>query len=293
MTNDPPLYVSPRSRKGICFFFIICLIIIFLPRIVRSFDKPLSINLSKTAIETFNEKRNWHKKKEYQKKSRPAYKKKVFLAPERRFDPNQYQKNDWIKLGLSEKQVAVVLKFTEKGLYSNDDLEKIFVIPSTLFNLIKDSTYYPIAPTKKQEFTEKKLLVTHEIELNINTASENDLLSIKGLGPYFAKAILKYKAELGGFVRKSQLMEIFKMSNESYDKIAPYLTINPSDVRTININEATVEELNAHPYLNWGQANSIVKMRMQKVGFKDINEIKQSHLIDEETYEKLIPYLSI
>jgi DNA uptake protein ComE-like DNA-binding protein len=172
-------------------------------------------------------------------------------------------------------------------------LEKIFVIPSTLFNLIKDSTYYPIAPTKKQEFTEKKLLVTHEIELNINTASEKDLLGIKGLGPYFAKAILKYKAELGGFVRKSQLMEIFKMSNESYDKIAPYLTINPSDVRAININEATVEELNAHPYLNWGQANSIVKMRMQKARFKDINEIKQSHLIDEETYEKLIPYLSI
>jgi competence protein ComEA len=227
------------------------------------------------------------------KKSRQADKKKVFLAPERRFDPNQYQKNDWIKLGLSEKQVAVVLKFTEKGLYSNDDLEKIFVIPSILFNLIKDSTYYPTAPIKKQEFPEKKLLVTHEMELNINTASEKDLLGIKGLGPYFAKAILKYKAELGGFVRKSQLMEIFKMSNESYDKIAPFLSINPSDVRTININEATVEELNAHPYINWGQANSIVKMRMQKVGFKDINEIKQSHLIDEETYEKLIPYLSI
>ena len=125
MNADYPFYVSPRNRKGITLFFLICLTVIFLPRIVRSFDKPLSINLSKTAIETFNEKRNWHKKKEYQKKSRPAYKKKVFLAPERCFDPNQYQKNDWIKLGLSEKQVAVVLKFTEKGLYSNDDLEKI------------------------------------------------------------------------------------------------------------------------------------------------------------------------
>ena len=64
-------------------------------------------------------------------------------------------------------------------------------------------------------------------------------------------------------------------------------------MRTININEATVEELNAHPYLIWGQANSIVKMRMQKNGFKNINEIKQSHLIDEETYEKLLPYLSL
>ena len=124
-------------------------------------------------------------------------------------------------------------------------------------------------------------------------ASENELLTIKGLGPYYAKAILKYKDELGGFVRKSQLMEIYKMNTESYEKIIPYLKINPSDVRTININEATVEELNAHPYLIWGQANSIVKMRMQKNGFKNINEIKQSHLIDEETYEKLLPYLSL
>ena len=104
---------------------------------------------------------------------------------------------------------------------------------------------------------------------------------------------MKYKDELGGFVRKSQLMEIYKMNTESYEKIIPYLKINPSDVRTININEATVDELNAHPYLNWSQANSIFKMRIQKNGFKNINEIKQSHLIDEETYEKLLPYLSL
>ncbi|MCX6190895.1 MAG: helix-hairpin-helix domain-containing protein [Flavobacteriia bacterium] len=246
----------------------------------------MKITISKSKIADFEKRR-----KEYYQKTSYAKRKTRYKAPALRFDPNTYKKEDWLRLGLSEKQVNVVLKFTEKGIYSNEDLQKIFVIPAALFTLMKDSTFYPCKPIFNK--IEKVPVPLTKIEIDLNMASENELLTIKGLGPYYAKAILKYKNELGGFVRKSQVMEIYKMNTESYEKIIPYLKINPSDVRTININEATVEELNAHPYLNWGQANSLVKMRMQKNGFKNINEIKQSHLIDEETYEKLLPYLSL
>ena len=286
MTHDPPLYVSPRSRKGVAFFFFICLIIIFLPRIVRSFDKPLKITISTSKIANFEKRR-----KEYYQKTSYVKSENRYKVPPLRFDPNKYEKVDWLKLGLSEKQVNVVLKFTRKGIYSNEDLQKIYVIPSVLFALMKDSTFYPSKPFVNK--IEKAKIPLVKVEIDLNSASESELLVIKGLGPYYAKAILKYQNELGGFVRKSQLMEIYKMNSETYDKITPYLKIDPSDVRTMNINEATVEELNAHPYLNWGQANSIVKMRMQKNGFKDLNEIKQSHLINEETFEKLLPYLSL
>ena len=264
MTNDPPLYVSPKSRKGVAFFFFICLIIIFIPRIVRSFDKPLKITISTSKIADFEKRRKENYQKTSYVKSENRYK-----VPPLRFDPNKYKKVDWLKLGLSEKQVNVVLKFTRKGIYSNEDLQKIFVIPAVLFTLMKDSTFYPCKPMANKIENAKIPLV--KVEIDLNTASESELLVIKGLGPYYAKAILKYQNELGGFVRKSQLMEIYKMNSETYDKITPYLKINPSDVRTININEVTVEELNAHPYLNWGQANSIVKMRTQKNGFKDLN----------------------
>ena len=247
MNADYPFYVSPRNRKGIILFFLICLTVIFLPRIVRHFDKPFKISVSKSKIADFEKRR-----KEY------------------------YQKTYYV---------------TQKGLYSNDDLKKIFVIPDILFKLIKDSTFYPIRPTYIKIIEEKSILSPKEIDLN--TASESELLAIKGLGAYYAKAIIKYKGELGGYVRKSQLMEIFKMSSESFEKIIPHIHINPSEIRLLNINDATLEEFNAHPYLNWSQANSIFKMRIQKNGFKNINEIKQSHLIDEETYEKLLPYLSI
>jgi hypothetical protein len=59
-----------------------------------------------------------------------------------------------MQLGLSEKQAAVVLKFTSRGLKSNEDLQRVFVISDELFELIKDSTFYPTF--EKPDITEKK-----------------------------------------------------------------------------------------------------------------------------------------
>jgi competence ComEA-like helix-hairpin-helix protein len=195
-------------------------------------------------------------------------------------------------LGLSEKQAAIVLKFSKNGLRSNDDLKRIFVISDELFALIKDSTYYPERPII--DYESKKVVEEKVIEkLNINTASIEELESLKGIGPFFAKQIIKYRDQLGGFVKKEQILEVWKMTIESYETLTPQIEINKSGLKKINLNTITVEELNAHPYLNWSQANSIVKMRMQRTKFSDVNEIKESKLIDEETFEKLIPYLSL
>ncbi len=52
-----------------------------------------------------------------------------------------------------------------------------------------------------------------------------------------------------------------------------------------------LEDLKIHPYFRWNIANSLIKMREQKNGFKNLNEIKESVLINEELFEKLKPYL--
>ena len=83
------------------------------------------------------------------------------------------------------------------------------------------------------------------------------------------------------------------MTPETYDKIKDNVFISEKDVKRIRINSVTIEELKAHPYLNWNKANSIIKMRIQRNGFKNIEELKESVLIDTETYEKLFPYLSL
>ena len=288
--DEEPLYVSKRNRRGVVALVVFSVIIIFLPRIAQLFNSDVVLDVSTEEVQSFekskknfqNEKRNYYNKYE---------KKKHFSAPPRKFNPNEYSAEDWMNLGLSEKQVAVLLKFTKNGIRSNEDLKRIFVISDELYALIKDSTYYPERP--KTEYTPKIIEEKKVQKLEINTASVEDLENLKGIGPFFAKQIIKYRDKLGGFASKEQILEVWKMTIETYDKLIPQIEIDKSKIRKLKINEVTPEELKKHPYLNWSQVNSIVKMRMQRTKFNAIDEIQESKLIDAETFEKLIPYLSL
>ena len=288
--DEDPLYVSKRNRRGVVALVVFSVIIIFLPRIAQLFNSDVVLDVSTEEVQSFekskknfqNEKRNYYNKYE---------KKKHFSAPPRKFNPNEYSAEDWMNLGLSEKQVAVLLKFTKNGIRSNEDLKRIFVISDELYALIKDSTYYPERP--KTEYTPKIIEEKKVQKLEINTASVEDLENLKGIGPFFAKQIIKYRDKLGGFASKEQILEVWKMTIETYDKLIPQIEIDKSKIRKLKINEVTPEELKNHPYLNWSQVNSIVKMRMQRTKFNAIDEIQESKLIDAETFEKLIPYLSL
>lgn len=288
--DDEPLYVSKRNRRGVVALIVVAVIIVFLPRFAQLFNSDVELDVSTEDVKAFEKA-----KKNFQNKKRNYYtkyeKKKRFSAPPRKFNPNEYSAKDWMNLGLSEKQVAVLLKFTKNGIRSNEDLKRIFVISDELYALIKDSTYYPERP--KTEYTPKVVEEKKVQKLEINIASVEDLENLKGIGPFFAKQIIKYRDRLGGFASKEQILEVWKMTIETYDKLIPQIEIDKSKIRKLKINEVTPEELKNHPYLNWSQVNSIVKMRMQRTKFNAIDEIQESKLIDAETFEKLIPYLSL
>lgn len=214
-----------------------------------------------------------------------------FSAPPSKFNPNSYTKEEWMALGLSEKQAAVVLKFTKRKLRSNDDLKKIFVINDELFDLIKDSTVYETV--EKNEVLPSNSPRTTKISVDINTASEEELMKVPGIGPFYAKNIVKKRNELGGYVEKKQLLELWKMNQEKYDQCMEYFTCSTSNIKRLNINTATAEELAAHPYITWNVANSLVKMRTQVGKYKKLEDIKKSVLVTPELYIKIYPYLTI
>jgi DNA uptake protein ComE-like DNA-binding protein len=236
-------------------------------------------------------------KREFERKNKYPVKRKL-KRPPARFDPNSYSAEEWMQLGLSQKQTEVVLKFTKRGIYSNEDLQKIFVIPEALFLLIKDSTVYPLRPKYSNEikdetkaFPNKDTDRNKTILVELNTADQTELESIPGVGQFFAKMILKKRTELGGFASKDQLLEVYKMDKEKLDAIEKYVRVNPDIIIPLNINTASFEELYKHPYINSKVANSIVKMREQKGGYKSVDELKESLLIDRELFLKLKPYV--
>ena len=290
MKYEDPFVISKRSKRGLLVLILASLGLIFFPRVYMFFQKEEALVINSEQIAEFE---RTHKKFEKRNYSNYYSKKKKYKAPDSKFNPNTYTLSDWINLGLSEKQSVVILKFTSRGIYNEEDLKRIFVIPEVLFELIRDSVVYPerIQNTPNQESFKKQAKQINLI--NLNTADTTEFMKIYGIGAFYAKQIIRYREKLGGYLTKEQLFEVWKMTPEAYEKIKDHVFISEKDVKRININSVTIEELKVHPYLKWNQANSIVKMRIQRNGFKNIEEIKESVLIDSETYEKLFPYLSL
>jgi competence protein ComEA len=287
------LHISKKTKRGILLLVFLCLAIIYTPRFL------LWLNPSEKLKLTFQEKENVQRvavlnsKREAARKN--SFKKKIkFHRPPTKFDPNTYTEKDWLALGLSQKQVGVILKFTKNGIRSNEDLKRIFVISTELYERIKDSTVYPKKEWKddgaKTNFAEKKFEAP-KTQIELNTADAQELESIPGIGPYLSKMILERRAKLGGFVAKSQLLEIYRFDQEKLDAVDKYIRINPEILEKLNINQVTIEQLKNHPYIEYKVANSIVKMRQQKGSYNRIEELKESVLINEELYQKLKPYV--
>ena len=129
-------------------------------------------------------------------------------------------------------------------------------------------------------------------KLDLNSATADMLVALPGIGQYTAEKIIAYRVRLGGFLQLEQLSEIRGLKPEIIENVIKYLEIN-KEVKRLALNSISYEVLKQHPYLTWNQANSIIKMRNQKGGFKELKELKESVLIDEETYKKLSPYVSL
>ncbi|MFM7662188.1 MAG: ComEA family DNA-binding protein, partial [Bacteroidota bacterium] len=185
-------------------------------------------------------------------------------------------------------------KFTSRGIKSNEDLKRVFVISDELFELIKDSTYYPTFEKSNKPIKKTDTKIERpKILVELNTASQEDLVKIPGIGAYFAKWIINYRTRLGGFTKSEQLLEVWKIDVEKFLQIESYVMVNIEKISKLKLNSITIEDLKKHPYLNWNIANSIIKIRERKQGYTAIDEIKESVLIDEECFEKLKPYLSL
>jgi competence ComEA-like helix-hairpin-helix protein len=289
--QEEPFYISKRNRRGVFTLFIFSLIIVFTPRFLLFLEKEDNIIVSSEDIQSLEKDKSFNQNKyhdniKYSKKDK-------YKVPERKFNPNQYSFEEWVKLGLTRKQAAVVMKFTNRGINSNEELKKIFVIPEELFNKIKDSTYYPQKEPLSKIERELNQDRPTAVLIDLNKSSIEDFTKINGIGPFYAKQIIRYREQLGGYHSKEQLLEVWKMNLETYEKLKDYIFIKTGEINKISLNSTNINELNNHPYLNWNQANSIIKMREQRTEFKTISEIKESILIDEETFEKLVPYITL
>src|SRR5690606_26095355 len=111
--------------------------------------------------------------------------------------------------------------------------------------------------------------------------------------PGYAKRIIDRRNQLGGYIKVEQLKEIYNLPDSVYQLLAPLIIINTNDLKKININTVSEEILANHPYIGKELAKNIIRLRKDVKTFKEITELRQTPLINEEKYRKIAQYILI
>ncbi len=212
------------------------------------------------------------------------------------FDPNSISAEDWRKLGLPEKTIRTILNYRNKGgkFRVKEDLKKIYGIRPEHYEIleayIRISTEYP----KKEEkpFSAEKAFRRYEV-VNINMADTSAFIALPGIGSKLAQRIISFREKLGGFYSLEQVREVYGLADSVYQKIKQYLELGSTDLRRININDATEAELKDHPYIRFVLAKPIIAYRDSHGKFRTVEEIRNILAVTEEAFIKMKPYLSV
>ena len=130
-----------------------------------------------------------------------------------------------------------------------------------------------------------KLRANEHIE--INGADTTLLMKIPGIGSYYASRIVRYRERLGGFASAQQLEEIDGLPESSI----AYIKIDEQQIRKMNLNKLTLNQLKKHPYLNFYQAKEICDYRRLKGPLHSIEDLKLLKDFPPDEIDRLKPYI--
>jgi len=214
-----------------------------------------------------------------------------------KFDPNKADAKTFTSLGLKPYIAANILKFRATGakFRTVESFSKVYGIKPDKFKELEPYIVIDPALTLKPDTIKPKFKIAVKDKnyvVELNAADTTELMKVPGIGRSYAKAIVRFRQQTGGFVSLEQLREVYGMTVTNFEKVSPNCRINPNLVQKININTASAEKLNAHPYLNFYQAKAIYEYRRRKGKLKSIKDLEVLDELSPETIQRIQAYLS-
>ncbi|MDF1694619.1 MAG: helix-hairpin-helix domain-containing protein [Saprospiraceae bacterium] len=217
------------------------------------------------------------------------------------FDPNTLSEDSLLSLGIGRYAASNIVKYRSKGgrFIDPSDLQKIYGLDSlVILDLIPYVQIKKSSKSVKSSYTYASRNFTKKPEvalasIHLNRADTTTLMTLKGIGPVYAKRIVKFRNSLGGFFSIDQIGEVWGISDSLFQAIRPYLSVDPNLFSKKNINEMDKTALVKHPYIDWKKAKILVKYRKMHGPFKSIDEIKKMHGIEPSFADTLAFYFEV
>ena len=203
-------------------------------------------------------------------------------------DPNVASYKDLRKYGLNEFQANNLIRYRNSGgrFHSGTDLLKIYGIDSTFYLSLSD--YIQIKEAK----TDLKFPLEDSLHIELNSIDTAGLMKLPGIGSTLAGRIIKYRKLLGGYYSKKQLLEVYNLNGETYEKIQASLYVDTLGISKIRLNFAEYADLIKHPYLGREEVSKILDYRQRNGSIKRIEALRGIEGFEPELITKISPYIT-
>lgn len=224
----------------------------------------------------------------------------------REFDPNTVDSLTLIGFGLKDWKVRNFLHYRAAGKvfrsaeemgktygWTEEDVERVR-------EYVRVGKEYEKKDVKKWEMREKmeeredrQTYTSNKFQtltkVDVNMADTALLRRVPGIGGKISEAIVTYRKKLGGFHSVEQLRELKIVSPE----LLEWFEVSSSpDIQRLNINKASFQVLNSHPYISYEQTKALLQYIRLYGKVKDEQALLETGLFTKEEVERLKPYLA-
>lgn len=168
---------------------------------------------------------------------------------------------------------------------------------------IKEVRVEAIKKENVEEYVSKAEAIKNSV-IDLNKASSMELQFLKGIGPSKADAIVAYREENGFFTVIEEILNVPGIGEKTFEGIADKIEVSYEDlpeyfpekssqkgVGKINVNTASVSELERLPGIGTVKAAAISNHRQEKGPFRTYEDLLDVSGIGEKTLEKIRPYI--
>ncbi|MEO9502769.1 helix-hairpin-helix domain-containing protein [Nonlabens ulvanivorans] len=213
------------------------------------------------------------------------------------FNPNYITDYRGYVLGLSEEELERLHRFREsdKWINSKKDFQNVTGVSDQWLDSISPYFKFPdwVTNPKKQNkfvpFKERKVVTK-----DINTATQEELKAVYGIGPALSGRIIKEREFLKGFIDMKQVRGVYGLTDSTMIQLKKHFYIPLSSTQnTIALNNASKDELLSIPYFNDYLVDELIKQRTLRDGFKSWDKVVLTSRFPEEKLELIQLYLTL
>ena len=185
----------------------------------------------------------------------------------------------------------------DKWVNSAIEFQQVTGISDSLLNIISPYFRFPDWVTgSRPQVVNRNAAPLQEAaqKQDLNAASVEDLVVVKGIGETLAGRIVNYRNRIGGFVDDIQLKDIYGLNFETRAEVLKSFTVkNAPKVELLDLNTASVLELSNVPYINYELAREIVNYRLLHENIGSFEELAKIKEFPSEKIDRIALYLTL